>query len=82
MSAPIFNIQRYSVLDGPGIRTLVFVKGEGRRSESWEEPGTIICKTLSVIRPFLIDSVVSNKEKIFEILFPRKDNEVFSGKGL
>jgi hypothetical protein len=34
------------------------------------------------IRPFLIDPVVSNKEKIFEILFPRKDNEVFSGKGL
>lgn len=28
MTASIFNIQRYSVNDGPGIRTVVFFKGD------------------------------------------------------
>ena len=31
MEAPLFDIQRFSVHDGPGIRTLVFLKGCGLR---------------------------------------------------
>ena len=27
MPARLFNIQKYSIYDGPGIRTLVFFKG-------------------------------------------------------
>lgn len=27
MTAPVFNIQKFSLDDGPGIRTVVFLKG-------------------------------------------------------
>ena len=45
--AVIFDIQRYSVHDGPGIRTVVFFKGCPLRClwcqnpESWQRPAEI-----------------------------------------
>jgi acetolactate synthase-1/2/3 large subunit len=58
---------------------------EGRRVEHCEELGPTICEAFSVDRPYLIDVVVSNEEKIFEKLFAPEASKVFktlSDKGL
>jgi len=38
LSAPIFDIQRFSIHDGPGIRTLVFLKGCNLRCDWCQNP--------------------------------------------
>lgn len=58
---------------------------EGRRVEKCEELGPAIGEAFSADRPFLVDVVVSNEEKIFEKLFSPKATAVFrtlSDKGL
>lgn len=58
---------------------------DGRRVEHCEELGPAISEAFSYERPYVLDVVVSNKEKIYEKLFSPKASEVFktlSGKGL
>lgn len=68
----IFDIQRYSIHDGPGIRTIVFLKGCVLRcrwccnpeSQSFDiEPRTLSGKTVTVGEDVTVDQVMETVEK-------------------
>ncbi|RLC60937.1 MAG: glycyl-radical enzyme activating protein [Chloroflexi bacterium] len=51
MEAPVFDIQRFSVHDGPGIRTLVFLKGCGLRCPWCSNPESQLSQPQLMLYP-------------------------------